>query len=82
MIALENSHSFTRTHEVIKKLSQYSAWSAEELTLLFQIAVNNSQVKYIIKDKDVKLFYTGLFTFAKRLTEDIKAVKEMLENEE
>ena len=82
MIALENSHSFTRTHEVIKKLSRYSAWSPEELALLFQIAVNNSQVKYIIKDRDVKLFYTGLFTFVKRLTEDMKAVKEMLENEE
>ena len=82
LIALENSRSFTRTHEVIKKLSRYSAWSPEELALLFQIAVSNSQVKYIIKDKDVKLFYTGLFTFVKRLTEDMKTVKEMLENEE
>ena len=82
MIALENSHSFTRTHEVIQKLSRYSAWSPEELALLFQIAVSNSQVKYIIKDRDVKLFYTGLFTFVKRLTEDMKTVKEMLENEE
>lgn len=82
MIALENSHSFTRTHEVIKKLSRYSAWSPEELALLFQIAVSNSQVKYIIKDRDVKLFYTGLFTFVKRLTEDMKAVKEWIENEE
>ena len=82
MIALENSHSFTRTHEVIKKLSRYSAWSPEELALLFQIAVNNSQVKYIIKDRDVKLFYTGLFTFVKRLTEDMRTVKELMENEE
>ena len=82
LIALENSRSFTRTHEVIKKLSRYSAWSPEELALLFQIAVSNSQVKYIIKDKDVKLFYTGLFTFVKRLTEDMKTVKEMMENEE
>ena len=82
MIALENSHSFTRTHEVIQKLSRYSAWSPEELALLFQIAVSNSQVKYIIKDRDVKLFYTGLFTVVKRLTEDMKTVKELMENEE
>ena len=82
MIALENSHSFTRTHEVIQKLSRYSAWSPEELALLFQIAVSNSQVKYIIKDRDVKFFYTGLFTFVKRLTEDMKTVKELMENEE
>ena len=60
----------------------YSAWSYEELTLLFQIAMNNSQVKYIIKDKDVRLFYSRLLASAKRLTEDMKAVKEILENEE
>ena len=82
LIALENSRSFTRTHEMIKKLSRYSAWSYEELTLLFQIAMNNSQVKYIIKDKDVRLFYSRLLASAKRLTEDMKAVKEILENEE
>lgn len=82
LIALENSRSFTRTHEVIKKLSRYSAWSPEELTLLFQIAMNNSQVKYIIKDKDVRLFYSRLLASAKWLTEDMKTVKEILENEE
>lgn len=82
LIALENSRSFTRTHEVIKKLSRYSAWSPEELTLLFQIAMNNSQVKYIIRDKDVRLFYSRLLASAKWLTEDMKTVKEMLENEE
>lgn len=82
LIALENSRSFTRTHEVIKKLSRYSAWSPEELTLLFQIAMNNSQVKYIIRDKDIRLFYSRLLASAKWLTEDMKAVKEMLENEE
>ena len=82
LIALENSRSFTRTHEVIKELSRYSAWSPEELALLFQIAVDNSQVRYIINDTDVKLFYSRLLAFAKRLTEDMKAVKEWIENEE
>ena len=82
LIALENSRSFTRPHEVIKELSRYSAWSPEELALLFQIAVNNSQVRYIINDTDVKLFYSRLLAFAKRLTEDMKAVKEWIENEE
>lgn len=82
LIALESSRSFARTHEVIKKLGQYSDWSPEALTLLFQIAVNNSQVKYIIRDKDVKLFYSRLLASAKRITEDMKMVKEMMENEE
>ena len=82
LIALENSRSFVRTHELIKKLSQYSAWSSEELDLLFQIAVNNSQVRYIISDSDVKLFYRRLLNQGKQTTEDMNSVKELLENKE
>ena len=82
LISLENSRSFARTHEMIEKLSQYSTWSSEELELLFRIAVTNSQVKYIITDADVKLFYSRILKNAKRLTEDAKKVKEMMEHEE
>ena len=67
---------------MIEKLSQYSTWSSEELELLFRIAVTNSQVKYIITDADVKLFYSRILKNAKRLTEDAKKVKEMMEHEE
>lgn len=82
LISLENSRSFARTHEMIEKLSHYSTWSPEELELLFRIAVTNSQVKYIINDSDVKLFYSRILRGTKRLTENAKAVKEMLEHEE
>lgn len=82
LISLENSSSFARTHEMIEKLSRYNTWSTEELEILFRIAVNNSQVKYIIKDADIKLFYSQLLRNAKRYTADMKKVKEMLENEE
>lgn len=82
LISLENSRSFARTHEMIEKLSRYSTWSSEELELLFRIAVTNSQVKYIINDSDVKLFYSRILRGTKRLTENAKVVKEMLEREE
>lgn len=82
LISLENSRSFARTHEMIEKLSKYSTWSSEETELLFRIAVTNSQVKYIITDADVKLFYSRILKNVKRLTDNAKAVKEMLEREE
>lgn len=82
LISLENSRSFTRTHEIIEKLSRYITWSPEELALLFRIAVTNSQVKYIINDTDVKLFYSRILKNVKRLSEDMKKVKEMMECEE
>ena len=81
LIALENSRSFARTHEIVKKLRQHGTWSHEETEQLCYIAVNNSQVKYIIGDADVKQFYSRVLKNAGRLTEDMAAVKEMLENE-
>ena len=81
LIALENSRSFARTHEIVKKLSRHVTWSHEETEQLCYIAVNNSQVKYIIGDADVKQFYSRVLKNAGRLTEDMAAVKETLENE-
>lgn len=81
LIALENSRSFARTHEIVKKLRQHGTWSHEETEQLCYIAVNNSQVKYIIGDADVKQFYSRVLKNAGKLTEDMAAVKEMLENE-
>ena len=81
LIALENSRSFARTHEIVKKLRRHGTWSHEETEQLCYIAVNNSQVKYIIGDADVKQFYSRVLKNAGRLTEDMVAVKEMLENE-
>lgn len=82
LIALENSYSFTNTHEIIKTLSRYNSWSPEELDLLFRIAVNNSQVRYIINDADVRLFYSQLIGKIKKETEEVKTIRNMLESKE
>ena len=66
---------------MIEMLSRYSIWSQEEIELLCTIAVTNSQVKYIITDTDVKLFYSRVLKNSKRPTENMQKVKEMLKNE-
>lgn len=82
LIALEGSRSFARTHEIIKKLSRYNSWSSDERDVLFRIALDNSQVMYIINDTDVKLFYSRILRGMKHRTEDAERVREMLEEEE
>lgn len=82
LISLESSGSFARTHEIIEKLRRYNNWTPVEVNLLFRIAVNNSQVRYIINDADVKLFYSELLGKIKTETEEVKTIRELLENEE
>ena len=48
---LEDSMSFANTHDIIAKLRVYK---------LVKIALNNNQVTYILKDKDVKKFYEAV----------------------
>ena len=82
LIALEGSRSFARTHEIIKKLSRYNSWAPDERDVLFRIALDNSQVMYIINDTDVRLFYSRILQGMKRRTENAEKVREMLEEEE
>ena len=60
LIKLENSRSFATTHAVIEKMRQITVWTKDETESLFTIAVNNSQVFYILGDMDVKAFYQKL----------------------
>ena len=78
LIALESSRSFAGTHSVIKELRQYTHWTAEEKELLFKIAVENSQVLYVLGDLDVKEFYKRLLHNMKKLTENAHKVKDAL----
>ena len=52
---LEDSMSFANTHDIIAKLRVYENWTDEQKTKLVKIALNNNQVTYILKDKDVKV---------------------------
>ena len=79
LIELENSRSFATTHAVIEKMRQITAWTKDERESLFTIAVNNSQVFYILGDLDVKVFYQKLLDSCKVPSENAQKVKGRIE---
>ena len=67
LCALADSKNFASTHIAIKGLSHYiDQFSEQEIKDLIWIALNNSQVLFILGDVDVRSFYTEI---AARLTE-------------
>ena len=79
LLALESSRNFSGTHAVISELQEVERWTTEERETLFSIAVNNSQVRYILGDLDVKSFYSKLLRETKKLSNNAKIVKETIE---
>lgn len=76
IIELENSASFAGTHAVIGKLREVSGWTDGQKEKLFEIALSNSQVLYILGDPEVSSFYQGLVRDVKELSpagQEIKA---------
>lgn len=55
--ALEDSESFKNTHAVITALSKFTSWNEKQKRKLLNIALDNTQVEYILKDEDVYNFY-------------------------
>ena len=82
LIALENSRTFAATHSVIAELQTVDAWTAEEREALLEIALDNSQVYYILQDGDVSAFYRRLLQDVQPLSANAKAVREVLEQGE
>lgn len=82
LIALESSRSFATTHSLIDELQKIYDWSFEEKELLLQIALDNSQVRYILCDLDVKTFYNKLLIGMKTMTANAKKVKDILESDD
>ena len=58
--SLEESSSFARTHFVISQLKKCAGWSQLQKKKLMKIALSNRQVKSILTDYDVKLFFMYL----------------------
>lgn len=81
LIALESSRSFATTHSTINELNSLGNWTLDEKELLFKIAVENSQVLYVLGDLDVKRFYQNLLRSIPRLTENAKRVKDEIEKQ-
>ena len=80
IIALDNSSSFISTHMIVKKLRSYSEWTEEECEILYSIALKNSQVRYILKDIDIKMLYSSLLGISNS-SEKAQEVKQILEGD-
>ena len=80
IIELENSDSFARTHEVIRKLKNINSWSKEQKESLFQIALQNTQVQYVLTDTDVSRFYKSILNNIQNMSEAAQKVKDIIEN--
>lgn len=80
LIALDNSRSFASTHTLISELQEIDNWSFSEKENLFQIALSNSQVRYILRDLDVATFYKKLIESMKTMTPDAQEVKNIIES--
>lgn len=81
LIALENSSTFASTHAVIRDLQRVNRWTPEERETLCRIAAENSQVFYILGDRDVRQFYQGILGEMESLTPEARKVRERLESE-
>ena len=79
---LESSDSFARTHAVVEELKCCDNWSDEDKKTLFEIALSNSQVRYILTDRDVRAFYKRLLRDSGNLSEAAQQVQKILHEEE
>ena len=78
IIELENSSSFAGTHSVISKLLKIDSWTNEQKDTLFEIALRNSQVLYILGDSDVNRFYQKLLSNTRNLSEAAQKIKDAI----
>lgn len=82
IIALENSGSFATTHSIISKLQEVDNWTFEEKVVLFKIALENSQVCYILRDLDVSIFYKKLIYSLKTMTKEAQDIMAMINEDD
>lgn len=60
------------------KLRGISTWSVEEKETLFRIAIDNSQVFYILGDPDITAFYKKILRDIRTPTVNAQKVKEVI----
>jgi len=79
IMSLESSGNFFTTHRLIEKLVKYQSWSEDEIQMLIDAALNNTQVRYIINDPDVKSFYKKVLASSSTQNNNSKELKELFE---
>lgn len=76
---LNESSSFAQTHEIIKSMNLINNWEDNQIIKIFKIASSNGQVKYILKDKDIKNFYLKIYEkkYSERISKDVVDILEL-----
>ncbi|WP_423893189.1 HAD family hydrolase [Filifactor alocis] len=74
---LNESSSFAETHEIIKLMSDIDKWEKDQIERILEVATLNSQVKYILKDNDIKEFYVKISQGTNSI--HAKKVRELME---
>ncbi len=74
---LNESSSFSETHEIIKLMSGIDKWEKSQIERILKIGTSNSQVKYILKDKDIRKFYVTISQGTN--SQYAKKIKELIE---
>ena len=75
---LEDSMNFANTHAVIAELKKMHDFSEDQVLKILQAALNNSQIRSIIKDADVYAFYTDIVSGMASKNEVVDNVKKLL----
>lgn len=75
IISLDGSDNFTTTHEIMKELLEVEDWTAEEIEMLLNIALNKHPVRYLLNDLDVKTFYKKIIAWLDEPSEAAKQVE-------
>lgn len=76
--SLSGSGSFATTHAVMKELSTVDKWETDEIGMLLDIALNNTQVNLILTDNDVKSFYQSIIKQIGVSTDKSKEVERLI----
>ncbi|MCR4755747.1 MAG: haloacid dehalogenase-like hydrolase [Lachnospiraceae bacterium] len=77
---LEDSASFTNTHSVVGQLLEVKEWSTVQIAKLLKIGIENNQVTYILKDNDVKQFFSKICEGNN--SSEARRIKELIADEE
>ena len=57
---LQESGNFKYTHQIINELVKFDKWTNPQRKKLYNVALNNNQITWILTDADVKSFYETL----------------------
>ena len=79
ILSLNGSGSFSTTHTIIKELILIEKWEPDEIEMLIEIALRNSQVGFILNDIDVKGFYKSIIKQLPNTSESSEKISKLFE---